>query len=646
MWHTVSETHTAVVQQLQQYVASSTISSFEAIQHKENQLNDGHLEATANMIRIIFVETKNNVDLSAHSYFVNLMKLGGMNVGLHQRTEVEALEMRAFLHQKMKIFLIERLIKNYRPLSLIIDRISHFLNGDYLLMYIQTVEDASPVIYFYRAFYLTETDNVKSILNQFENEWRSDQIMGMIQKQLIGVTIRDGEVSRDLANAIERFVSSAPMRTMSKVYKSFFVPHQSIHITSDADEIIINFELNLCSAIRRLAVFCRFIPNVYCPWNFYLQVDKLVSNRQMNALDFTVLRLLLENWNSMVKALDRVAKDKSYLPRIQLEAQNLSSLLKTRQFLALIAFMTDVLHILNKLSLSLDQRESVIIDSERIVRELSDAINLAETVNGAYISEFLQKTVCRQSDKTIPCKTFNNFYRSQVVTYYGYELIDNKMLEWPTLTDFRPKMIKHIKNYLTEIFPNARDLPFRHFDVFKPNECTSTSTHYEYSLSKISDFFFNWTPNKIDFVVRFWALMTGNVQMSHRFCELKSTSSAVTFWSQILLTNEFQIDSYTTSLLHVVLSIPFGGAEITLGATALNEINEKLKVSQTLFDVNEILMIRCNGPKNIETFPAAKYAALWIEASHVQTDDPAAVVQPNHNYDNERKQFLPESNIF
>jgi hypothetical protein len=75
--------------------------------------------------------------------------------------------------------------------------------------------------------------------------------------------------------------------------------------------------------------------------------------------------------------------------------------------------------------------------------------------------------------------------------------------------------------------------------------------------------------------------------------------------------------------MNIVLVLPIGSADAERGFSVMNDIrnNRRLLSPENL---NNLMRLRINGPKELDKFPAAKYAKEWVKG-HLRTDDPAQV---------------------
>ena len=68
--------------------------------------------------------------------------------------------------------------------------------------------------------------------------------------------------------------------------------------------------------------------------------------------------------------------------------------------------------------------------------------------------------------------------------------------------------------------------------------------------------------------------------------------------------------------------LPANSADAERSFSIMNHIKYDRRSRITSENLDNWMRIRINGPKEIDRFPSANYAKLWIKAGHLCTDDP------------------------
>lgn len=121
---------------------------------------ESYLLITAKMFRTVYVINKLSLPFSDHQTVVQLQKLNGIDLGVHHYERSGCYAMTIELSNYFHEILIDNLIENKNPISLIVDDTTDMGNIHYKIVYLQTIEDTNPVIYFYK---LLETKSESGI---------------------------------------------------------------------------------------------------------------------------------------------------------------------------------------------------------------------------------------------------------------------------------------------------------------------------------------------------------------------------------------------------------------------------------------------------------------------------------------------------
>lgn len=102
-----------------------------------------------------------------------------------------------------------------------------------------------------------------------------------------------------------------------------------------------------------------------------------------------------------------------------------------------------------------------------------------------------------------------------------------------------------------------------------------------------------------------------------------------------------------------MLVITTGSAEAERGFSIMNHIKFDRRSKLTPRHVEDLLRIRINGPDNMDSFSAIKYAKRWVNQNHLRTDDPKSKVEldsklqsANDNNDINGIRLITRSNLF
>lgn len=139
-----------IISNLKQMSAKKQSISVFAAEKKEEERNKNYLLITSKMIRTVYVVNKLSLPFVDHKSVVDLQKLNGLDMGHHHYGRTGCNDMTIHISKHVHKILIENLIQSKMPISVIVDDATDTGNVHYKIVYFQTIEDFSPVIYFYR----------------------------------------------------------------------------------------------------------------------------------------------------------------------------------------------------------------------------------------------------------------------------------------------------------------------------------------------------------------------------------------------------------------------------------------------------------------------------------------------------------------
>lgn len=214
---------------------------------------------------------------------------------------------------------------------------------------------------------------------------------------------------------------------------------------------------------------------------------------------------------------------------------------------------------------------------------------------------FLRKTICTFYDSyggSNTCKIQHNYQDAPEVTLENILLLpDHRTYKVPWLDTIREPFLHNMTEQIRLYFPSGK---LRDFDIFEPSNIPSDSgASAVYGLNEVHSFceFFEW--DDCNALGREWTFTIRTIIESSRFCELH-TSNALTFWSQMLKTNDIAWTVRTNKLIHTILVLPIGSAEAERGFSIMNHILTSRRMSLTPEHVDDLMRLRLNGPEKIE----------------------------------------------
>lgn len=367
--HAKSKAHLNVISKLQESAAKKQRSSFLQDERTEETKNNKYLEVTARIIRTVYVINKLSLPFSDHTALVSLQKLNGINMGNHHFERTSCMRMTIDISSNMHETLINSLIDNQMPISIIIVDTTDVGNLHYKIVYFQTIEIANPVIYFYKLIELktgTGLGGFEALRLAWESEKRTD-FQSYMKNSLIGFA-SDG----DATNIGKHSGTIKYLRDWSS--KPIFAIHCMSHrlelLIKNAFNKLINYELKTKIISEYLD---KTINKVYSFYNAqgykrksHLKQTCNVNNQKMYSLskiisirwiasDYKAMKALNSMWSMIVIDLSEIGSDRTFIQKTRDKAIKLKSKLLGKHFLFLFHFLFDIVNELSFLSLEMQK---------------------------------------------------------------------------------------------------------------------------------------------------------------------------------------------------------------------------------------------------------------------------------------------------
>lgn len=233
-------------------------------------------------------------------------------------------------------------------------------------------------------------------------------------------------------------------------------------------------------------------------------------------------------------------------------------------------------------------------------------------------------------------------------------MYDDSKTNAPDLDEYRSGFLDSVLDSIKSYFPEDNT---KEFDVFLPSRIPNEESKIiSYGVTEITSIckFYYW--DKLDKdcngLLNDWTRLLRTMIDSPNFCNLRNNdTSIIAFWGQFLKANDIAWTERTKKLVHTVLVLPVGSADVERGFSVLNILLNSRRTNRlTLEHMNDIMRVKINAPDKIENFGVSKYAREWIKQNHKRTDDPIAKRPRITNLNDEEevfgKKWLPKPTIF
>ena len=208
--HTKKPSHMAV-EAYQKRVAQSTLTKqFAECEKKANAKLQNKYTITGDMMKVVYHELKLNIPIYHHPTLVNLMESLGVNLGYHHYDTRGAWRMADHISDQMHLELMKFLKADTSPLAIVVDGATDPSQNHYLCIYIQTLHQNKPKVFFYRVPQLGSQETADGLKEAMETVFEKDGITQIIKDRLVAFVADGASVNLGrkggLAIKLEEFV--------------------------------------------------------------------------------------------------------------------------------------------------------------------------------------------------------------------------------------------------------------------------------------------------------------------------------------------------------------------------------------------------------------------------------------------------------
>lgn len=622
--HVKSMTHINIIANLKKESVSKKrrLTHFSISQNSK----DNYLLVTSKMLRSVYTINKLTLPFDDHEKLVYLQKLNGVELGYHHYERTGCVSMTLHLSKCFHEILIDYLIENKNPISLIVDDTTDKGNNHFKIVYFQTIEDTNPVIYFYK---LIETKSEKgissfeAIRDAFMSERRSE-FHEYMQNNLVGFA-SDGAP----ANVGKNTGTIKYIRDWAK--SPIFAIHCLAHRLELAVEHAFNSMTNIESMNKISEYLDRTIRKIHSFYNKgfkrknslkttcqtlkvkFVSLSDIIPIRWV-ASDFHAMNSIHRMWIALVKDFEVIENDRTFQTKTKVKARMLKYKIIGKNFLVMFYFILDIMNELSFISQNMQKRQGLVINIQNFKNNIDNILFHLKSKNGKYLEFFLNEAICNGE----PCHTIENYTISDEVIFNKTVLVEDES-EIPDISIYRTALIDALLSQFNSYFPDGHLDSFSVFDpknIPDPNNYVGIRT---YGLSKIKELNQYFKVCENEKILKEWQSVLANILAHPNFCVIKSSlTTASAFWSQTLKWAEWE--PCIKRLLHIVLSLPISSAEAERGFSTLKYIRDDHRNRLTPKNMDAIMRLKINGPDDLANFPAEKYAKKWIDGGHLPTD--------------------------
>lgn len=590
----------------------------EISQHEQTEeMNDSaRLLITARMFRSVFVLNKLSLPYFDHKGLVTLQKLNGLDMGYHHYEHTGCTKMSLFMSDDMHDILIEYLVENQMPISIIVDDTTDLSAVHYMIVYFQTIEENRPVIYFYKLIEIT-SETGEAHFNVLISAWMNEKtaFVEYMKQNLVGFASDGHPINIGEQNGMIAYLR----RWASK-------PLFAIHCMAHRLELVVSHAFSIDEDIEEMSEYIdKTLNEVYSFYGrshkrkthlkqtadsmkkFFYELKKIIDIRWV-ASDYNSMKALYSMWDILVKDLRMIAEDENFKQDTKKTANELKKRLIGKRFLLLFTLNFDIMSELSLFSLEMQKRSALLIDAIPMTNKFREIFTAMKTKNAKNLAMLLHEARCQKEDIYERCETLEAYLDSDSVQYENV-ILHNDEESFPDVIEYKNTIFDALLNQFNDYFPDGDLDIFNVLDPMSmplPNDEASTRTYGITKIADINDYF--KITNKDDIILQ-WQNLLLSIVISDNYCHIRTEKTSISaFWSQLLKWPEIIWDTEIKRLVQTVLSIPISSAEAERGFSTMKYLRDSRRNRLVPKTLDAMMRIKLNGPDELDYFPAARYA--------------------------------------
>lgn len=146
---------------------------------------------------------------------------------------------------------------------------------------------------------------------------------------------------------------------------------------------------------------------------------------------YQAVKKVFNMWRVLVYDFLQISDDMSFKSSARLQADGFKRILTGKHFMILFHFQFDVLYELDFWSLQMQKRSGLLIDFSSFKMRILAAFQLLKSIDGRYLTLFLNDVKCFDSDISAPCGTLEKYYGPHITNgnsasyFMSFEMISN-----------------------------------------------------------------------------------------------------------------------------------------------------------------------------------------------------------------------------
>ena len=617
--------------------------------------DSGKFEVTAKMFRVVFTEVMLNIPLSNHKEIVNLMDICGAEMGYHHYEETSANRMKGVISNSMHQKMIKFLESTSTPISIILDGSTDKGLNHYLVVLIQAIEDHKPIVYFYRLILIGD-ETAAGLLESLIHAFEEDGITEVMKARLFSFASDGANVMSGRLNGLGKILGDYVGRDLVKIHCMAHKIHLAIrrafkdinyifHVESALNQMYTFYYSHSHKRLNHLREFAQGVP--------LLQLNYIFEVRWITS-ELSSVRRVIKNYEFLQGDLLQITEGTEFDQKSKRTAQGILRSLQDKNFYEIICFLGDVLTVLSKFSLEMQKRDGILIDQVKNLKKMKDDILNLRHNDGDFITQALsKKLICG----TIRCKSLKEFEDASVTKYdnsdnpgFSFEFHkQSRHSVYKKVTQVREELLNKLIKEIDRYFPIDS---IEAFQIFNPINFPSFDELAQYGKKEIPILANLYDSGNSDNIFQEFQDFLIKSYQDGEYCTYEA-SSTTAFWQHALSSQDIKIGESLSGLILKILSTPISSADAERAFSILFHIRSTRRSRLSPLNLEDLLRIRMNAPKDIYKFPAEEYAKIWAK-NHYLTDADGGLKRkrkgtisggPNGD-DDIPKEYLDDSNLF
>jgi len=587
-------------------------------------------------VTFTFVHT-NTAPSNAASWYRTLNKIEA-EVGVSHHSRQTAFAIINFIASIGTNNIIEQLIENNSPFSLILDGSSDSRNYHYVLVYLHCLEGEVTIPYFLFLLELQTTfsaeDYLTAIRLAVSNKGR--RFEQYFKSNLVGIISDSANVMKKLHRLVNIWMDRKDDTGEFMESVSIFCIAHKLQLATRSSIVPLKSDTDIIptSPLAYFSIVEKFMQSAYVWFKWsgrrmgIFREESEIPKVEMKELhlqrwissEYDTTKNFIRSWVTALNALDRIIDDRSLDKKTKKEAEEYLVQFHDKTALITIHFLWDYTGIFKIWSEYLQKMSGLIIDQQQYFDQLLENLKILEEFRGTVLTTFLQQCTC----DTEVC-TLITYERSESIVWKGKTFSRNNK-EAPAFTKAAEALLKKTKARLDFYIPvelitasdvlNQKKLPpgALALDYQHPKAGTDGEIRI-YGENKIRHLTKRLGFNTIT-ILRDWAAFLDSMQRSPNWEAYRPVTDSNMFWALWLKDDDVDWTPTLKRFIRTIKTLAPGSTACESGFSIFNVIKTKARMNLKDNHVESIMKILINGPGSVDLFDSYRYAHFWVLAGH------------------------------